>query len=103
MPLDKDPMLWKWQTWAFLAMLGAASGATRYLRLNRKKLGSIDYGELAADVLISTFVTNIAFIFIYSNSVSVGTAVSISGACGHVATRLLLKIDNKIINSNLTK
>jgi hypothetical protein len=59
----------------------------------------VDVGDIVADAVVSSFVTTISFILLYSNAVNIGTSVSIAGACGHCATRLLSKIDDKIIKA----
>lgn len=101
MPLSKDPMLWKIQTWIFLTAIGVVAGISGYLKLKRKKLSEIDFGEMCADTFLACSVTYFIFTVLNSRGVESGWSASLAGGFAHSYIRGIFKRDSKMIKDIL--
>jgi hypothetical protein len=89
---EKDPALWSITTWALAIGVGMAGGAISFI--NKPVRGSLT--TLFCEIFTSGFVSLMVFMLLNSNNFDPGLSASISGVCGHMATRLLFSVEKAI-------
>ena len=94
-----DPTQWPLSTWLLALIMSCAGGIVNWIALLKKGKKSIrvfSFTELMGELFISGFTGIIMFMWLSSYDYPIGFCAASAGICGHMATRLLFILENRI-------
>lgn len=95
---EKDPSLWTWATWLPIALMASAGGVVNWLLRVRSKPSRFSVVELIGELFTSGFVGIGTAMLLASLGYDFLFCAASAGITGHMATRLLYRIEHIILS-----
>lgn len=95
--IDKDPTSWAHTTWLLAIGMAVGGGFINwYSKVKRGHARLFNFAELVGEILVSAIVGVGTFMVLAAYEQPMGVCAGAAGVGGHMGTRLLFLLENKL-------